>query len=364
MADVVIRIDGLQAPDKNTTRFYLNNLSDEWVCECSNKDFSKLQAIVLKQKYKTRAAPYSSTSPGLDSRKSDFSYHAGQALTVNVNDKNSKHSISTTKLVIFAILVVTVIFSCTSPDTTKPSAPVMAAPQAEKKQSILYQLTHGSNPKAESVQASGEISVSKTIPEITTPLRKMISDDVFTPYTRSQYGKTFAKFGSRMPDVEKARQASAFLSAASGKCTRVEMSEVATNSTRENIQTFTDCRNENTKTSERFRFQEAELKDKNGRFFTEISVVSADKANTVQELVMSKDTALTICHETVIGNAKFPSSVDFSTFGSVVNTSQGSGETWVEMDFDAKNELGAMLPYKAKCGFPIHGKHTFSVTKR
>lgn len=211
---------------------------------------------------------------------------------------------------------------------------------------------------------SGQTVVAQAAPAIAVPLRKMIADDVFTPYTRSQYGKTFTKFGNRMPDVEKARQASAFLAAASGKCTMVEMSEVATNSTRENIQTFTDCRNDQTKATERFRFQESELKDKSGRFFTESSVVSAQKSNTIQELAMSKDAALLICRETVIKAAKFPSSVDFATLGSIVNTSQGSGETWVEMDFEAKNELGAQLPYKAKCGFPINGAPTFSVARR
>ena len=195
-------------------------------------------------------------------------------------------------------------------------------------------------------------------------LRGKIADDVFTPYTRSQYGKTFAKFGSRMPDVEKARQAAAFLAAASDKCSRVEISEVSGASSRDNIQTFTDCWDEKNKKSERFRFDEAELKDKSGRFYSENSVATAGSSQTIQQRAFSKDAALTICRETVRKSAKFPSSVDFATFGQVVNTSQASGETWVELDFEAKNAIGAKLPYKANCGFPIHGKPTFSVSNR
>jgi hypothetical protein len=190
----------------------------------------------------------------------------------------------------------------------------------------------------------------------------MIADDVFTPYTKNQYGKTFEKFGSRMPDVEKARQAAAFLAADSGKCTRVESSEVSGQSTRANIQTFTDCVNSKTKMNERFRFSEADLKDKNGKFFTETTVGKGQQALTVQERALSKDSALSLCKETTKRSAKFPSSVKF--FGHVANTSQGSGETWVEIDFEAKNDLGGQLPYKAYCNYPINGQPSFKVTNR
>ena len=191
-----------------------------------------------------------------------------------------------------------------------------------------------------------------------------IADDVFDPYTRSGYSKTFAKYGNRMPDVEKARQAAAFLAVSSGKCSWVEGSEVATDSSRENIQTFTDCKDKKTGQFERFRFQESELKDKNGRFFTENTVAASQKAQTIQEKAMSKDAAKDACRDMVKKSAKFPSSVDFATFSTVANTSVASGETWVEINFEAKNELGAKLPYKASCGFPINGKATLNVSKR
>lgn len=195
-------------------------------------------------------------------------------------------------------------------------------------------------------------------------LRDKIDDYIFTPYTKSQYSKTFSKFGSRMGDVEKARQAAAFLAAASGKCTFVDMSEVSDASTRNNIKIFTDCRGLDLKKSERFRFEESELKDAKGRFITEKSASSVADIQTIEQRAFPQDAALTICRETVRKSAKFPSSVDFAAFGQVVNTSQASGETWVELDFEAKNGIGAMLPFKANCGFPIHGKPTFSVSNR
>lgn len=82
------------------------------------------------------------------------------------------------------------------------------------------------------------------------------------------------------------------------------------------------------------------------------------------EQSFSKEAALTICQESVRKSAQFPSSVDFSLFGQAVNTSQGTGETWVELEFEAKNGMGAMLPYKANCSFPLHGEPTINITNR
>jgi hypothetical protein len=113
LADVSVKTEGLQAPDKNTTRFYLNDSADEWLCECSNKDFSKLQAIVLKQKYKAKAPP-SSISSSQDSNKSGFAYRAGHTLAASANDKTSISM--TAKLIISSIVAIAALFQCTRPD--------------------------------------------------------------------------------------------------------------------------------------------------------------------------------------------------------------------------------------------------------
>lgn len=195
-------------------------------------------------------------------------------------------------------------------------------------------------------------------------LRDRIDDYVFTKYKKSQYPKSFAKFGSRMADVEKARQAAAFLALASDKCSRVEMSEVSDSSTRDNIKIFTDCYDDATKSSERFRFEESELKDGKKHFFSESTASSAVGVKTMMEQAFSQESAIAICRESVLKLSKFPSSVNFATFGQAVNTSQGSGETWVELEFEAKNGVGAELPYKASCSFPLHGEPTVSITNR
>ena len=95
-------------------------------------------------------------------------------------------------------------------------------------------------------------------------LRSKISDEIFIKYTKKLYPKAFAEYGSRMKDIEKARIAAAFLAASSPKCDKVFESEYSDKGNRDNIQTFTDCIN-----GERFRFEESELKDEKGQFFTE-----------------------------------------------------------------------------------------------
>jgi hypothetical protein len=189
-------------------------------------------------------------------------------------------------------------------------------------------------------------------------LRGKINDDIFVEYTKKLYPKSFEKYGSRMKDVEKARIAAAFLAASSQKCDKVYASELSDNGTRNNIQTFTDCSN-----NERFRFEESELKDGKGRFFTEKTVPSG-AVKTQAEQTFSQEAAMSICRESVRASAKFPSSVDFSMLGATVGTSKGSGTTWVELEFEAKNGFGLLLPYKANCSFPIHGKPTINVTER
>lgn len=196
------------------------------------------------------------------------------------------------------------------------------------------------------------------------PIREKISDWVFTKYTKSQYPKTFTKFGSRMPDVEKARQAGAFLAAKNDRCFYVDMSELSDSSTRTNIKIFTDCYDENKKFSERYRFEEVELKDSRGRFYTEETISSSGEVKTIMERAFPKDAALQICRESVRSSAQFPSSVDFSIFGQTASIPEGSGETWVELKFEAKNGMGAILPYKAVCTFPLVGKPTIEISRR
>lgn len=330
---VTLSTEGLHAPDGNSVRFYLRDSSDEWLCECSARAYSDLELIVLRQK----SVSHSNTS---ETTFFDALTSGGMAVMAK------KMFIAAAMVVLGAVL----IKSCSSGVKQSASAP--------KEASLLYKATHGDNSGSKNTNAQLNPA------EAEKSLKKKISNNVFLAYDQKQYPKTFSKFGSRMPEVERARQAAALVAASSRNCSFVDMSEVSDSSTKANIQIFTDCQGPTTGTSERFRFQESELKDKKGRFFTEATIQGAQEPLTVSQQAMPKDRAIAICKEAVTMSAKFPSSVDFSTFGATAKTSQGNGETSVELEFEAKNALGASLPYLANCGFPINGKPTLSVNPR
>jgi len=198
---------------------------------------------------------------------------------------------------------------------------------------------------------TAKIEVSKL-----TPAEK-VGESILSPYTRSGYPKLFEKFGSRMADVEKARAAGVWLAANNDKCVKIENVDVSSKSTRSDIEVFIDCSG-----GQRFRFSEAELKDSRGQFFSAATVSKETSTLTQAEKALSTESALRLCKEAVLSSAKFRSSVKFEDH--IARTSSANGDTWVELDFVAKNGLGADLPHKAHCNFPIRGDIKFDISNR
>jgi hypothetical protein len=81
---------------------------------------------------------------------------------------------------------------------------------------------------------------------------------------------------------------------------------------------------------------------------------------------IKKETDVTLkyigqCQDMVKESAKFKSSVDFATFSTGSSIDKISGLVLVHLPFEAKNGFGNMLPYVAKCTFPIKGKANISI---
>ena len=308
LAGVRVSTDGLVPPNPKLVRFYLRHGEREWLCEATTSVFAELQAMLYK---------FNNPSP-----------HASSSLSLG-KPKTWAGIFGAT------LLIVVLASTCNKKDSSLQANPNMT-------------------------------STAQKPPAATPPLlaKDKIGTSVLDSYTKAQFPKTFAKFGSRMSDVEKARKASALLAAKSDKCLKVEMSEVSDKSpSRNDIHTYVDCTGANGQ-NERFRFAEAELKDKQGKFFTVETITQAGKPATMTDQSLSHDAAISICKSSVASAAKFPSSVKFSWTEQIVRTSDASGETWVELPFEAKNSLGAMLPQKATCIFPITGKPTIKIENR
>ncbi len=78
---------------------------------------------------------------------------------------------------------------------------------------------------------------------------------------------------------------------------------------------------------------------------------------------VDKYAAIDVCKQYVRRQAKFASSVNFSLLGT--RSSQApNGNAKVILDFTAKNEFGAELPYRAECRFTTDGKSEASIDPR
>jgi len=178
---------------------------------------------------------------------------------------------------------------------------------------------------------------------------KFIEKGALSPYDRKNYPKFYRKFGSkRMKQIEKLRKKAAIAALRSGKCDRVELSELSTKATRKNLKFFIDCVN-----GERLFVTGKELSKKN------------PKLVAASELALPETVARERCEQLIKSKVTFPSSVDIHWFsGTIVQTNKRLGNVTVNMNFDAKNAFGAKLPYMAICIFTPDGTEKIQIIRR
>lgn len=159
-----------------------------------------------------------------------------------------------------------------------------------------------------------------------------IDPSVYMAYTREGFPKTFAKLGERMDAVQRYREAAAKMVLDSGKCQKVQLSELSTKSTPEHLLFFIDCANH-----ERVYLDEFDI-DQHGTVLTQ------------NERAWNEQDALSSCEDSIRRSAKFPSKVDIHAFtGTSIYKAPTTGNVVVTVEFDAMNGFGNQLPYTAKC---------------
>ena len=83
-------------------------------------------------------------------------------------------------------------------------------------------------PKSEeALKPISERPVAKKSKPKPKPHKARIPEYVLSPYTRSQYPSTFAKYGSRMAEVEAYRRKAAETAARNPKCKQVDVAEIS-----------------------------------------------------------------------------------------------------------------------------------------
>jgi hypothetical protein len=174
---------------------------------------------------------------------------------------------------------------------------------------------------------------------------------VYKPMDRKTYPKAFATWGAAgVKKIDTLRKQAALKAAQSSECDKVDISELSStrSSPPDNIVILTDCAN-----GKRFYFNAADLQ--------------AGGAPVSQETKMkrvSDEEAKAACENSVRASLEFPSTMSLSWGGKSVYRAPTTGNVVVTFDFDAKNRLGAELPYKARCVIDDRGLNLPEISGR
>lgn len=162
------------------------------------------------------------------------------------------------------------------------------------------------------------------------------------------FEKTISKYGSRLKEIERFRRKAAEKAIDSGKCDSVVTSELSdSKSSLKHLEFWVDCNN-----GERIYLDENQLKN-------------GGEVVTQKEKVVGEADAMTACIDGIKANASFPSSVDIHYLsGKSYYVAPTTSNVVLKMDFDAKNALGAELPYRAVCTFPAGGEPSIEIHQR
>ena len=219
--------------------------------------------------------------------------------------------------------------------------------------SVLAAISAGSKnsqTKAQSQDKTDKAISSKKVfqsaPE--KPYKASISEWAIKPYTRDQYPKTFATYGSRMNALQAYRVKAANVVSQERSCDEVVMSEISTvRGGLNNMHFFVDCNN-----GTRFRFSETEL-DKS----TVVAISEADK-------IISEEAAEKSCESMIASSANYPSTVSIFPFQKSYDTFAQTGAATYKQGFSAKNAFGLELKYVAFCNFQSDGSGEIQIKEQ
>lgn len=165
-------------------------------------------------------------------------------------------------------------------------------------------------------------------------LQKHVGRGALHPYDRKNYPRLFAKYGSRIKDVERYRRLAAEMVLKQKKCDYIDLVELSTRSPLDNLLFWIDCGND------RIWVSEAEIK-------------ANQKILSQAERAWDHNDAINACKKMIRLHATIPSSVTFHDFvGLSVREADITHNVVVHLDFDARNAFGAQIPFTAICTFP------------
>lgn len=173
--------------------------------------------------------------------------------------------------------------------------------------------------------------------------------DVAIPYTEKGYPKLYATWGKKwVDDINTMLPLVVKKVAANPQCDAPSIADLSDNrsTVKQEAVFFVDCVN-----GERFYISQKELSENND-VQAESSILSGKPSQYIQP-----------CREMIKAQLNYPDTFD-EVFGSVNSFKGTSGNMVVEMDFIAKNAIGAEMPQSARCVFGTNGNNEAVISNR
>lgn len=173
---------------------------------------------------------------------------------------------------------------------------------------------------------------------------KPISEYAYNDYTKDQFPKLYAEWGSkwvqRIAKVEKA--AVHKIANSENTCDSIDSTGISTTRSipKKEIVIYVNCMN-----GEHFYVSEKQIKE------NEPLLSQAQKSVDVDE-------AINRCKQLIRNNEIHPLSIKYGNIDTF--KAQGNGNVVVTVLYESKNDLGGELPHKVKCYIPPEGKDEIS----
>ncbi len=186
---------------------------------------------------------------------------------------------------------------------------------------------------------------------VDTPHRPTDIDYSHVAYeiTEQGYPGTYAKWGKEwIDDINRMMPLVVERIASNPKCDAPEIADLSDNrsSLKQEAVFYVDCKN-----GERFYISQNELAETT-KVEAESDMLSGEPSQYIQP-----------CREMIKMQLNYPSTFE-DTFGGVSAFKGTSGNIVVEVDFTAKNAVGAELPQSARCVFGTNGQNEAIITNR
>lgn len=176
-----------------------------------------------------------------------------------------------------------------------------------------------------------------------------IDPDAIIPVTQENYRKLYAEWGPiKAKRINKLMPLAASKAAASPECDKVALVVISQNrGTPENIVFFVDCMNQ-----KRFYISQSDLQNS-----------TQAQSQTGKMAAVSDTQATSTCENAVKAQLHNPLTFNRKFGTTSVYRAPTTGNVVVQFTFEAKNNLGAVLPSKARCVLTDRGIEEASISK-